>query len=62
MGIDNGRIYFFGKLLVYDNSSNTPIKWRTSKAEELFDYLLQNLELEVPNWKTCEALCPDCDF
>ena len=58
MGIDNGRIYCFGKLLIYDNSSNTPFKWRTSKAEELFDYLLQNLELEVPKWKICEALWP----
>ena len=62
MGIDNGRIYCFGKLLIYDNSSNTPFKWRTSKAKKLFDYLLQNLELEVPNWKICEALWPDCDF
>ena len=60
-GIDNGRIYCFGKLLVYGKSSNTSVKWRTSKSEELFAYLIQNLELEVPKWKICEALWPDCD-
>ena len=41
-GINNGHIYCFGKLLVYGNSSNSIIKWRTHKSEELFAYLLEN--------------------
>jgi hypothetical protein len=32
LGIDKGRIYCFGKLLVYGNSSNSPVKWRTSNS------------------------------
>jgi PAS domain S-box-containing protein len=56
---NNGRIYFFGKLLVYGNSNASPVKWRTSKSEELFAYLLQNRELDIPKWKICDALWPE---
>ena len=31
--IDNGRIYCFGKLVVYESNSNSTVKWRTSKSE-----------------------------
>ncbi len=55
----NGRIYCFGKFSVYGPASKKPVKWRTSKAEELFAYMLQNLEREVPKWKICEALWPE---
>ncbi|ATW23709.1 response regulator [Candidatus Formimonas warabiya] len=58
----NGRVYCFGKLSVYGPASEEPVKWRTSKTEELFAYLLQNLEKEVPKWKICEALWPECDI
>lgn len=54
------RIYCFGKLSVYGPISNQTIKWRTSKAEELFAYMLQNLEKEVSKWEICESLWPDC--
>lgn len=57
-----GRIYCFGKFSVYGPASEKPIKWRTSKAEELFAYMLQNLEKEVPKWRICEALWPEYDL
>jgi PAS domain S-box-containing protein len=57
-GINNGRIYCFGKLLVYGNSSNSIIKWRTHKSEELFAYLLENREEPISKWKICEDLWP----
>ncbi len=57
-GIDNGRIYCFGKLLVYGNSSNSLVKWRTSKSEELFAYLLENREQLISKWKICEDIWP----
>ncbi|KPU44642.1 transcriptional regulatory protein YehT [Oxobacter pfennigii] len=57
----NGRIYCFGKFSVYGAENKQPVKWRTSKAEELFAYMLQNLEKEVPKWKICEALWPEYD-
>lgn len=55
----NGRIYCFGKFSVYGAAAQYPVKWRTSKAEELFAYMLQNLEKEVPKWRICEALWPE---
>lgn len=57
----NGQIFCFGKFSVYGAAGERPVKWRTSKAEELFAYLLQNLEKEVPKWKICEALWPEYD-
>ncbi len=57
----NGRIYCFGKFSVYGAANKQPVKWRTSKAEELFAYMLQNLEKEVQKWRICEALWPEYD-
>lgn len=55
----SGRIYCFGKLSVYESSNQQPIKWRTSKSEELFAYLLQNAKTGASKWKICEALWPE---
>ncbi|SHN52844.1 response regulator [Desulfitobacterium chlororespirans] len=55
------NIHYFGKFTVYGPASKKPVKWRTSKAEELFAYLVQNLEKEVPKWRICEALWPEYD-
>ncbi|MFZ7102443.1 MAG: response regulator [Peptococcaceae bacterium] len=55
----NGRIYCFGKFSVYGTVSKQPMKWRTSKAEELFAFMLQNLESEIPKGRICEALWPE---
>lgn len=57
-----GRIYCLGKLSVYGPAGEHPAKWRTSKAEELFAFMLHNLEREIPKWKICEALWPECDI
>lgn len=58
----NGCVYCFGRLTVYGSSNDQPVKWRTSKTEELFAYMLQNTGKEVPKWKICEALWPECDM
>lgn len=58
---DKGRIYCFGKLLVYGAECGQAAKWRTSKAEELFAFMLQNLNEEVPKWKITQALWPECE-
>ncbi len=57
----NGRIFCFGKFSVYGTTGDKPVKWRTSKTEELVAFMLQNLEKEVPKWKICEALWPEYD-
>ncbi|MEA5011187.1 MAG: response regulator [Angelakisella sp.] len=56
-----GRIYCFGKLLVYGVGYGTAVRWRTSKAEELFAFMVQNLNKEVSKWKITEALWPECE-
>ncbi|AGX45219.1 PAS domain S-box protein [Clostridium saccharobutylicum] len=56
------RIYYFKKFLVYGANSNDAIKWRTSKSEELFAYLLKNAGIYVPKWVICEALWPEYDI
>lgn len=59
LSIDNGRIYCFGKLLVYGTINSFPVKWRTKKSEELFAYLLQNRKQEISKWKICDILWPE---
>lgn len=56
-----GHISCFGKFSVY-GSDKRIVKWRTSKAQELFAFMLEHLNLEVSKWKICESLWPDCDM
>lgn len=56
---DNGHVYCFGRLSVYGANCGQAVKWRTSKAEELFAFMLQHLNEEVSKWKICEALWPE---
>ncbi|MDD3140302.1 MAG: response regulator, partial [Lachnospiraceae bacterium] len=58
---DKGHIYCFGRLLVYAVESQKAVKWRTSKAEELFAFMLQNLNKEVSKWKITQVLWPECE-
>lgn len=58
---DTGRIYCFGRLLVYGAGNREAVKWRTSKAEELFAFMLQNLNIEVAKWKITQVLWPECE-
>ncbi|BCN31964.1 response regulator [Anaeromicropila herbilytica] len=53
------KIHCFGRLLVYGSPEDTPIKWRTSKAEELFAFLYQNRGNSVPKTAICSALWSD---
>ncbi len=61
MGTDKGRIYCFDKFLVYGAGSNTTIKWRTSKTEELFALLVQNIGKIISRLKIIQALWPEFD-
>ena len=58
---DKGRIYCFGGLSVYGAGFGGTVKWRTSKAEELFAFMLQNLNDEVAKWKITQVLWPECE-
>lgn len=58
---DEGRIYCFGRLSVYGAGCREAVKWRTSKTEELFAFMLQNLNSEVVKWKITQAIWPECE-
>lgn len=60
--LSNGHIHCFGKLAVYSPIDGQHVKWRTSKAEELFAFMLQNLNVEVSKWKICENLWSEYDM
>lgn len=56
---DKGRIYCFDRLLVYGAGTQKVVKWRTTKAEELFAFMLQNLNKEVFKGKITQVLWPE---
>ena len=58
---DKGRVYCFGRLSVYGAGCGKEIKWRTAKTEELFAFMLQNLNSEVSKWKIEQVLWPECE-
>jgi two-component SAPR family response regulator len=58
---NSAQIYCFKRLQVYGEGSTNLMKWRTSKAEELFAFLLQNLNKAVPKWKIMEVIWPECE-
>ena len=58
---DNGRIHCFGGLSVYGAGLEKAVKWRTAKAEELFAFMLQNLNDEVAKWKITQVIWPECE-
>ncbi|CAB1240689.1 MAG: response regulator [Oscillospiraceae bacterium] len=53
------RICCFGRLSVCHDGCAEALKWRTAKAEELFAFMLQNLNSDVPKWKITQALWPE---
>jgi len=55
----NSVIRCFGRLMVSEDGGTDAVKWRTSKAEELFAFLLMNLDCEVSKWKIIEVLWPE---
>lgn len=56
---DQGSIYCFERLLVYSATSQQMVKWRTLKSEELFAFMVQNLNKEVSKLKIIQALWPE---
>lgn len=61
MPADKGRIYCLGRLSVYPAGCGEAVKWRTSKAKELFALMLQNLNSKVAKWKITQVLWPECE-
>ena len=59
MPVDKGRVFCFGRLSLYGAGCREPVKWRTSKTEELFAFMLQNLNSKVAKWKITQALWPE---
>lgn len=55
------HVYFFGKFKVLCADKATPIKWRTSKTEELFALLLHNDSSYISKSKICNTLWPEID-
>jgi len=55
----SGVVLCFGTVEVFSNLSNYPIKWRTTKVEEMFYYLLYNRETAVPKSKLIDILWDD---
>lgn len=55
------RVCCFGRLSVYGPGGEAPVRWRTAKTEELFAFLLDKLDGEVPRWQITQALWPDCE-
>lgn len=50
------RICCFGRLSVCCAGCTEPLKWRTSKAEELFAFMLQNRSSDVSKWRITQAI------
>ena len=55
-------LYFFGKFRVFSTKANKPLKWRTSKTEELFAFLLQKENQYVSKAELLNALWPEHDL
>ncbi|AFA48372.1 BTAD domain-containing putative transcriptional regulator [Acetobacterium woodii] len=55
-------LYFFGKFRVFKSDFKKPLKWRTSKTEELFAFLLEKEKPYVSKDKILEALWPDLEL
>ena len=53
------KVFCLGKFEVYGTVSDEAVKWRTSKVEELFAYLLCNQNITVPKLQLIDKLWPD---
>lgn len=62
-GEENGRAHIkcFGTFEVFGAAGESPIRFPTAKAEELFAYLLLHSEGMLSAWSICEALWPEND-
>lgn len=55
-------LYFFGKFRVLRPNACRPLKWRTSKTEELFAFLLQKENQYISKDEILEALWPELEL
>ena len=59
---DNSKMpnaVFFGKFTVYPRGTDLPIRWRTTKSEELFAFLLYKGKNKITKQEICDALWPE---
>lgn len=59
MPMVQAQICCFGRFSVFCSGCMETIKWRTAKGEELFAFMLQNLNDDVPKWRITQALWPE---
>lgn len=55
-------VYFFGKFRALTDNAPKPIKWRTSKTEELFAFILQKENQYISKAEILEALWPELEL
>jgi len=55
-------VYFFGKFRVLTDNAGKMIKWRTTKTEELFAFLLQKESQYISKDEILEALWPELEL
>lgn len=55
-------VYFFGKFRALTDNGSKPIKWRTSKTEELFAFILQKENQYISKAEILEALWPELEL
>ncbi len=54
-------VRFFGTFEVYETQEQKPIKWKTSKAMELFAYFVKNIGKAIYKEKILEDIWPEMD-
>ena len=59
---DVPRISFFGKFAVYTSQTELPVRWRTTKSEELFAFLLNKEKNKLSKREICDALWADGEY
>ncbi len=55
------RIECFDGIRIFDDSGVIPVKWITSKTEELFALLLLNQQQGISKWSILESIWGDCE-
>jgi len=56
------HVYFFGKFRALTDNAQKPVKWRTSKTEELFAFILQKERQYISKAEILGALWPELEL
>lgn len=55
------HVYCFGYFKVFGKDNSEPVQWKTTKAKELFAYLIKNPNKTISKEKILEDIWPDMD-